>query len=96
MSDAKYVPPEAIIADLTMGLCQSRAALRALARRKKWEPSIDDCRAIAERQVEHLKRCGVVGVTRRIAPTHGMRPGEAEPPAPSEHPTWRPRPAGKD
>jgi hypothetical protein len=72
----EQVPPEAVVADLTMSrLWRSRASLRVLARRKAWELSIDDCRAIAEPQVEHLKRCRVVGVTRRVAPAHSMRPG---------------------
>jgi hypothetical protein len=42
------VPPEGVVDDVTMGLWQSRRALWALARRKAWEPSIEDCRAIAE------------------------------------------------
>jgi hypothetical protein len=59
MPDLAQVPPDSPVIDLTTGLWQSRAALRSLARRKAWEPSIDDCGAIAERQVEHLRRVGV-------------------------------------
>ena len=49
------VPPEGVVDDVTMGLWQSRRALWALAPRKAWEPSIEDCWAIAERRVKHLK-----------------------------------------
>ena len=38
-------PPETLADDLTMSLWRERATLRLLARRKAWEPSIDDCRA---------------------------------------------------
>ena len=68
MSDTATIPLEDPIHDLTMSLWRSRAALRSLARRKAWEPSIGDCRAVAERQVEHLKRVGVERITRRVRP----------------------------
>ena len=54
MPDIAYFPPEDLVHDLAMSLWRSRGALRDLARRKAWEPSIDDCRRIAERQVEQL------------------------------------------
>jgi len=50
MSYTAAVPPEDLIHDLTMSLWRNRSALRDLARRKTWEPSIDDCHRIAERQ----------------------------------------------
>jgi hypothetical protein len=62
MPDIAYFPPEDLVHDLAMSLWRSRGALRDLARRKAWEPSIDDCRRIAERQVEQLKRHGVFTV----------------------------------
>jgi hypothetical protein len=43
---------------LTVQRPSSGAAPRSLTCRKAWEPNIDDCRAIAERQAEHLKRVG--------------------------------------
>ena len=60
-----------------------------MARRKAWEPSIDDCRRIAERQVEQLKRHGVFQVARTIAAAHSMRPQPEE--AASDLPVWRSR-----
>jgi hypothetical protein len=75
MSDTATIPTEDLIHDLTMSLWRSRGALRELARRKAWEPSIDDCRRIAERQVEQLKRHGVLRVERTVAPGHSMRTG---------------------
>jgi hypothetical protein len=72
MLDFAQVPPDSLVDDLTTSLWQSRAALRSLARRKAWEPSIGDCRAIAERQVEHLRRVGVERIVRRVAPPHNM------------------------
>jgi hypothetical protein len=92
MADTKQVPPEELIHALAMSLWDSRTSLRALAHRKKWEPSIEDFRAIAERQVEHLKLSGVLQVTRRITAAHSMRPGVATPPAAIPLPRWRARP----
>ena len=60
MPNAKHFPPGDLVHDLTMSLWRERAALRDLARRKAWEPSIDDCRRLAERQVEQLKSHGVL------------------------------------
>ena len=71
MPDIAYFPPEDLVHDLAMSLWRSHGALRDLARRKAWEPSIDDCRRIAERQVEQLKRHGVFQVSRTIAAAHG-------------------------
>jgi len=88
MSETAHVPPDDLVHDLAMSLWRDRAMLRDLARRKAWEPSIDDCRRIAEQQVEQLKRHGVVEVRRRIAPAHSMRP-ESAPVAPSGLPVWR-------
>jgi hypothetical protein len=59
MPETAHFPPEDLVHDLAMSLWRSRRALRDLARRKAWEPTIDDCRRIAERQVEQLKRHGV-------------------------------------
>ena len=47
-------------------------ALRDLARHKAWEPSIDDCRWIAERQVEQLRRHGVLQFILGVARAHGV------------------------
>ena len=88
MSSSADVPLEAIISDLTTALSQCRSMLRGLARRKTWEPSIEDCRRIAERQVEHLKRAGVERVTRRVAPAHSMRPAGTVPAAPASDWAW--------
>ena len=86
------MPPDSLVDDLTTSLWQSRAALRSLARRKAWETSIGDCRAIAERQLEHLKRVGVERITRRVAPAHSMGGGVAASTVPPELPIWRGRP----
>jgi hypothetical protein len=88
MPDTAHFPPEDLVHDLAMCLWRSRGALRDLARRKAWEPSIEDCRRIAERQVEQLKRHGILQVARTIAAVHSMRP-ESEPVAPSGLPVWR-------
>jgi hypothetical protein len=60
-------PPESLAGDLTMSLWRERATLRFLARRKAWEPSIDDCRGLAGRLVEYLKGRGVLRVIRQGA-----------------------------
>jgi len=90
MTDTASLPLEDLIHDLTMSLWRSRGAIRDVARRKAWEPSIDDCRRIAERQVEQLKRHGVFRGERTVAPAHSMRPHE---PAlsPMALPVWRSR-----
>ena len=88
MPDTAHFPPDDLIHDLAMSLWRGRRALRDLARRKAWEPTIDDCRRIAEQQVEQLKWHGVVQVRRRIASAHSMRP-ESAPRAPSGLPVWR-------
>ena len=93
MSNTAHVPPEDLLHDLTMSLWRERAALRDLARRKAWEPSIDDCRRLAERQVEQLKSHGVLEVTRRVATAHSMRPHA--PAAPMGLPVWRSRAAAR-
>jgi len=85
MSD---VSPDDLIHGLTMALCECRGMLRSLARRKAWEPSIDDCRRIAEEQVEQLKRAGVERIIRRVAPAHSMRAGAAAPAAPAAAMSW--------
>ena len=74
MPNAKLFPPEDLVHDLTMSLWRDRAALHDLARRKAWEPSIDDCRRLAERQVEQLKSHGVLEVTRQVAVPIACRP----------------------
>ena len=88
MPETAHFPPEDLVHDLAMSLWRSRAALRDLARRKAWEPSIEDCRRVAEQQVEQLKRHGVVEVRCRIASAHSMRPESARI-APSGLPVWR-------
>ena len=90
MSETATIPVEDLIHDLTMSLWRSRGALRDVARRKAWEPSIDDCRRIAERQVEQLKRHGVFRVERIVAPAHSMRPHEPAV-SPMALPVWRSR-----
>jgi hypothetical protein len=66
--------PEELIHDLAMSLWRDRAMLRDLARPKAWEPSIEDCQRLAERQVELLRRHGVLRAVREVAPAHSMRP----------------------
>jgi hypothetical protein len=89
MSDIATVPPQDLIHDLTKSLWRSRSALRDLARRKAWEPSIEDCRRIAECQVEQLRRHGVLHVTRSVARAHGV--GSEQPiEAPAPMPIWAP------
>jgi hypothetical protein len=90
MPETAHFPPEDLVHDLAMSLWRSRRALRDLARRKAWEPTIDDCRRIAEQQVEQLKRHGVVQVRLRIASAHSMCP-ESAPVAPLGLPVWRSR-----
>jgi hypothetical protein len=90
MRDTAHFPPDDLVHDLAMSLWRSRRALRDLARRKAWEPTIDDCRRIAEQQVEQLKRHGVVQVRRTIAAVHSMRPRGPEE-GPSVPPVWRSR-----
>ena len=90
MPETAHFPPEDLVHDLAMSLWRSRGALRDLARRKAWEPSIDDCRRIAERQVEQLKRHGVFEVARTIAAAHSMHPNGPEDAA-SGLPVWRSR-----
>ena len=85
MPDFAQVPPDSLVDDLTTCLWQSLAALRSLARRKAWETSIGG--AIAERQVEQLKRVGVERITRRVAPDQSMGGGVAASTVPSELPT---------
>ena len=92
MLNTASVPPEDLIADLTMSLWYRRGALRDLARRKAWEPSIDDYRRIAEHQVEQLKRHGVLQVTRQVAVSHSMAPNAPLPRGPSVLPLWSARP----
>jgi hypothetical protein len=92
ISGTATIPIEDLVHDLSMGLWRSRGALRALARRKAWEPSIDDCRRIAERHVEQLKRHGVPHVTRSVARAHGV--GSEQPvDAPASMPIWAPQPS---
>jgi hypothetical protein len=93
MPNTANVPPETLIEDLTMSLWRERGTLRDLARRKTWEPSIDDCRRLAERQVEQLKSHGVLEVTRRVATAHSMRPHA--PAAPVGLPIWGSRAAAR-
>ena len=88
MPDIAYFPPEDLVHDLAMSLWRSHGALRDLARRKAWEPSIDDCRRIAERQVEQLKRHGIFQVARMIAAAHSMGPHGPEESL-SALPLWR-------
>jgi hypothetical protein len=75
------------------------ANLRSLDRRfamptlrKAWEPSIDDCRDLADRLVEYLKTRGALRIIREgggenhsIGPTAPKR-------APPPMPLWAPRP----
>ena len=63
-------PPETLADDLTMSLWRERATLRLLARRKAWEPSIDDCRDMAGRMLEYLKGRGVLRVIREGSAEH--------------------------
>jgi hypothetical protein len=94
MSDTATIPLEDLIHDLTMSLWRSREALRDLARRKAWEPSIDDCWRLAERQVEQLRRHGALHATRRVARAHGV--GSEQPvDAPAPMPNWAAQPARK-
>jgi hypothetical protein len=79
-------PPESLAHDLTMSLGRERTTLRLLARRRAWEPSIDDCRDLAGRMVEYLKTRGVLRVIREGgAENHSISPivpKSAAPPMP--------------
>lgn len=86
-------PPETLADDLTMSLWRERATLRILARRKAWEPSIDDCRDMAGRMVEYLKKRGVLRVIREgAAEQHSISPIAAKRMS-SPLPLWAPRPS---
>jgi hypothetical protein len=85
-------PPEDLIHDLAMSLWRDRGMLRDMARRKAWEPSIEDCQRLAERQVELLRRHGVLWLVREVAPAHSMRPAGSGP-LTGPLPVWRPRAA---
>ena len=91
--NAKHFPPEDLGHDLTMSLWRERAALRDIAHRKAWEPSIGDCRRLAERQIEQLKSHGVFEITRRVVTAHSIRPHA--PAAPMGLPVWRSRAAAR-
>jgi hypothetical protein len=86
-------PPETLADDLPISLWRERATLRLLARRKAWEPSIDDCRDLAGRLVEYLKVRGVLRVIREgSAEQHSISPvatTRTSPPLP----IWAPRPS---
>ena len=92
MSIPVNAPPENLADHLTMSLWRERATLRLLARRKAWEPSIDDCRDMAGRVVEYLKGRGVLRVIRESgSEQHSISPiaiKRASPPMP----IWAPRP----
>ena len=93
MSIPVNAPPETLADDLTMSLWRERAALRLLARRKAWEPSIDDCRDMADRLVAYLKGRGVLRVIREgSAEHHSISPVATKRTSPPL-PIWAPRPA---
>ena len=87
-------PPETLADDLTMSLWRERATRRILARRKAWEPSIDDCRAIAERQVQDLRNRLTPLVVQRVAQAHSINFGDPRPVPAGSMPIWRRRPPG--
>ena len=91
MPENAIFPPEELTHDLTISLWHSRGELRALARRRAWEPSIEDSRRIAERRVDELRGHGVFQIGRHVAPAHSVRP-EGGPAAPAGPPVWRGRP----
>jgi hypothetical protein len=86
-------PPETLADDLTMGLWRERATLRLLARRKAWEPSIDDCRDMAGRMLEYLKTRGVLRVIREGSAEHDSISPVATKRTSPPMPIWAPRPA---
>jgi hypothetical protein len=84
---------EALIHHLTMSLWRSRPARRDLARRKTWEPSIDDCRMVAEHQVKDLRKRLVLVVVQPASRPHSISPrGPSNAPI-RAMPLWRARPA---
>ena len=86
-------PPETLADDLTTSLWRERATLRLLARRKAWEPSIDDCRDLASRVVEYLKARGVLRIIREGASeNHSISPIVSKRAGPAL-PLWAPRPS---
>ena len=86
-------PPETLADDFTMSLWRERATLRLLARRKAWEPSIDDCRDMACRMLQYLKRRGVLRVIREGASeNHSISPIVSKRAGPAL-PLWGPRPS---
>jgi hypothetical protein len=92
MTSPVNAPPETLADDLTMSLWRERATLRLLARRKAWEPSIDDCRDMAGRMIEYLKRRGVLRVIREGAgEQHSISPIASKRSSPPL-PLWAPRP----
>jgi len=91
MSIPINAPPETLADDLTMSLWRERATLRLMARRKAWEPSIDDCRDMAGRMLEYLKRRGVLRVIREGASeNHSISPIATKITSPPL-PVWAPR-----
>ena len=93
MSSPINAPPETLADDLTMSLWRERATLRLLARRKAWEPSIDDCREMAGRMLEYLKTRGLLRVIRQGgSEQHSISPFATKRTS-SPLPIWAPRPA---
>jgi hypothetical protein len=70
--DLVEASPDELTDSLAYALLQERQALRRLGQRPPHEPGNDDCHAIAERLVKHLKRTGIEKVVRRVSRPHGM------------------------
>jgi hypothetical protein len=63
-----------LVDSLAYVLARSLPLLRRLAAKPKHIPGDEEYRAIAERQVEHLKRAGVEKIIRRPVGSHSWPP----------------------
>ena len=66
--------PDDLLDDITWALKESAYLLPEAPRKGRVHPSLDDCRAIAHKVIERLKRHGVVELRRRIGASHGYPP----------------------
>jgi len=66
--------PDDLVDDLAWSLMHSAWLLPEAPRKGRIRPGLEDCRAIARRQVERLKATGVVELRRQIAGPHSWPP----------------------